>query len=319
MPVYNTEKYLKEALDSLIRQTYENFELIIINDGSTDGSQEIIDHYVKLDKRLISIKQKNKGVVIASNKGASLAKGTYIMRTDSDDVSFDNKLLDLAAIAQSNPNAVLISGNIEVIDEDGLHVFRHLVSPFSADIKRAFFFRNPLPNGATLIKKTAFDQVGGYSDVFAEDCDLWIKLLPYGDFLGTGTFVYKWRLNTNGLTLSNNSMSIQKEKEYTNRAWSIIEPALSSRSEIMKHNDYFLRRYPLIGVDYKLAYMNDLARVSIHLIKRGQVQKGVRQLISIASTGRAGLNTVIRRFIFITQGAVNRQTTARKGQPKDNN
>ncbi|WP_209299498.1 glycosyltransferase family 2 protein [Escherichia coli] len=85
MPVYNSEKYLAEAIQSILNQTHKNFELICINDGSTDKSQEIIEYFSSRDARIVVINQPNKGVVSSLNLAISLAKYDYIARMDADD------------------------------------------------------------------------------------------------------------------------------------------------------------------------------------------------------------------------------------------
>ena len=87
MPVYNGDKYLVESLESILHQTYRNFELIIINDGSTDNSMAIIESYAKTDENIIIISRENKGLVASLNEGIILAKGDYIARMDADDIS----------------------------------------------------------------------------------------------------------------------------------------------------------------------------------------------------------------------------------------
>ena len=86
VPVYNVEKYLKNAIESVLQQAYSNFELILVDDGSTDNCPEIIDEYASKDNRLISIHQKNSGLSAARNSGLRVARGEYIVFLDSDDM-----------------------------------------------------------------------------------------------------------------------------------------------------------------------------------------------------------------------------------------
>ena len=92
LPVYNGEKYLKESIESILNQTYTNFEFIIIDDGSKDSSLEIIKEYEKEDERIIVISRENKGLVASLNEGIATAKGKYIARMDADDVSLSERL-----------------------------------------------------------------------------------------------------------------------------------------------------------------------------------------------------------------------------------
>lgn len=319
MPVYNAEAYLAEALDSLLRQTYENFELIIINDGSKDNSQAIIDTYVARDDRIIALHQTNKGVVAAANRAASKARGKYIIRTDSDDISFNTRLEDLVACALSHPEAVVISGNIEVINERGEFVYRHIIPPYTEEIKRAMYLRNPLPNGATLIRRDAFEEVGRYSDVFAEDFHLWVKLFDKGDFVATDSFVYRWRINSTGLTMSNNDKSIAKEKEYAAILWGNYTINYLPRKAVLERANAYYQTFERHGIEYKHIFLFDLARTSIHLMKRGKLAQGTKQLFTIASTGRTGLKIVWQRLWLATHGASQQVLKKVRRQPQGDN
>lgn len=302
MPVYNAEKYLREAIDSLLRQTYSNFELIIVNDGSTDGSAEIIEHYKRIDKRLRTYTQKNSGVVMASNFGVSVAKGSYIMRTDADDVSFDNKLLDLVNCALKHPQAIVVSGNIEVINERSEFLYRDVLPPLSEEIKREMFIRNPLPNGATLVKKSAFDTVGGYDNVFAEDFHLWVKLFSKGDFVATGTPLYRWRTNSKGITFSNLHKTLSKEKEYITTLWKDYIPAYVSRSEIKARSRLYISQYKKYGREYNRIFLSDFTRFAVHMAKHGHPALAMRQFIAIAFSSALGFKFAVVRIYFILRG-----------------
>jgi glycosyltransferase involved in cell wall biosynthesis len=306
MPVYNAEKYLRESIDSILRQTYLNFEFIIINDGSTDSSQIIIDYYKKIDSRIIAIKQDNKGVVSAVNNAIKLAKGVYLSRADADDVSFDHKISELVECAINNPKAIVICGSIEIINERSEFIYRDLVLTKNEDLKRALYLRNPIPNGSTLIKKTAIDKVGGYDDVFAEDCHMWTKLYNLGDFISTGTIVYRWRMNSTGLTLSNKDKSVCKEKEYLEKIWQYKKPDFISRKKVIERSKFYQNNYDKVGVEYKRVFLFDLARLSVKLVRRGFIWQGLCQLFVIASTGRTGLGIVKKRLFWVGQSYYDR-------------
>lgn len=114
IPVYNTEKYLKDCLDSLLGQSFQNFEAILIDDGSGDQSSAICDEYQKKDFRIKVIHQKNQGVSVARNRGIEEAKGEWIFFLDSDDILPENALKNLI-----EQNSDFVIGSIEEIDEDG--------------------------------------------------------------------------------------------------------------------------------------------------------------------------------------------------------
>ena len=122
IPVYNAEKYLEKCLNSVIKQTLKDIEIICINDGSTDGSLNILQKYSEKDKRFIIIDQKNSGQSVARNKGLSVAKGEFIGFVDSDDWiddDFYEKLYDAAIEYKAD----IAAGNILRVNENETNVF----------------------------------------------------------------------------------------------------------------------------------------------------------------------------------------------------
>lgn len=117
MPVYNAEKYLEEAVESILVQTLTEFEFIIINDGSSDKSSEIIDSYKKRDKRIIVIERENKGLIASLNEGIALANGRYIARMDADDISLSNRFKRQVELLESGYDICGCCYNI--INENG--------------------------------------------------------------------------------------------------------------------------------------------------------------------------------------------------------
>lgn len=121
VPCYNQEKYISEALNSIMQQTYDNWECLVINDGSTDNSEKIIDQFVTNDARFISITKKNGGVSSARNFGLENAKGKYIQFLDADDFLDKNKLLLSlnTLISRENENEKIVISNFSMVSHDG--------------------------------------------------------------------------------------------------------------------------------------------------------------------------------------------------------
>jgi glycosyltransferase involved in cell wall biosynthesis len=119
MSVYNGGKYLADSLESILNQTHRNLELIIVNDGSRDDSLEIIQNYMKVDKRIILIDQKNLGLTKSLNIAISVATGEYIARQDADDVSAPNRLKLFVNFLLKNKNIEIYSTPGILINENG--------------------------------------------------------------------------------------------------------------------------------------------------------------------------------------------------------
>ncbi len=118
VPVYNVEKYLEDCLDSILKQTYDDFEVIVVNDGSTDNSQKVIDNYAKRDNRIKAFKKKNGGVSDARNYGISKAKGEYFIFVDSDDTINDKLLEKLDKEIKKYDEIDLIKYQLQMTDKE---------------------------------------------------------------------------------------------------------------------------------------------------------------------------------------------------------
>ncbi len=119
MPVYNAEQYLDQAIQSILGQTFADFEFIIINDGSSDSSLEILRKYEKKDKRILIIDKKNCGIVEALNDGLSIAKGNFIARMDSDDIAYSNRFEEQIKVFENVPEIDLVYTGTTLIDKYG--------------------------------------------------------------------------------------------------------------------------------------------------------------------------------------------------------
>ena len=179
LPVYNGEKYLKEAIESILNQTYTNFEFIIINDGSKDSSLEIIKEYEKEDERIIVISRENKGLIATLNEGIEKAKGKYIARMDQDDISLPQRLETQLKYMITN-NLDICGGNYLIIDQNSKTISTSEVPENFSEILLTMVSNVPFAHPSVMIKKFFLDDkklkygINGYKN--AEDLDLWINM-----------------------------------------------------------------------------------------------------------------------------------------------
>lgn len=194
MPVYNGEKYLSKAIESIITQTFTCFEFIIINDGSTDNSEKIILSFK--DERIRYKKQENKGIGLSLHYGCSLVRGKYIARMDADDISNENRLQIQYDFLEKHSEVVLLSSAVRFIDEDG-HTFGRSF-PYTEDklLKRLLKDRgSAIAHPSVMMRTDVYKKCGGYSDLQPmEDYYLWMKLSPYGKFVNLTTPYINYRI-----------------------------------------------------------------------------------------------------------------------------
>lgn len=217
MSVYNAEAFLSEAIDSILGQTYPNFEFIIINDGSTDKSKDIINHYAHLDKRIKVIERPNKGLVASLNEALAIARGKYVARQDADDISLPERFDRQISFLEANTSIGLVGSNIAVIDDQGKPVPKHIVNIdfFTSpdDLKLAEVFFNQFGHGsvmgkADLLQNLAYDP----AYIHAEDYDLWARLSHHAHLANLKEPLYKWRFHNEGIT-SSHSQAMQNQTE----------------------------------------------------------------------------------------------------------
>lgn len=183
LPAYNAELYLKNAIDSILNQSFKDFELLVINDGSNDGTEGIILSYK--DSRVIYIKNEiNLGLIGTLNKGISLSKGKYLARMDADDISDPLRFEKQTLYLEENPNVVICSSSrIEFNDSnDKTHISFMPLDNIS--IRIYSIFSTPFTHPAVMMRRDTIIDNKIYFDSsfkYAEDYDFWVKLLNYGD------------------------------------------------------------------------------------------------------------------------------------------
>lgn len=180
MSVYNAQDTLGQGIDSILAQTYRNWEMIIVDDGSSDGSAEIIRHYAQADSRIRPVAQKNTGLTIALNNGIPHCRGKYIARQDADDFSYPERIQVQVALMEADSSIVLCGGNCDSIYENGLSV------PWGwrddESLKKVLMFRTPFAHSTAMMRADVLKNLGGYDASFktSQDMELWIRMANTG-------------------------------------------------------------------------------------------------------------------------------------------
>jgi len=184
MPVYNAAPFLRQALDGILGQTFRDFEVILINDGSADNSEEIIRSY--FDPRIRYFSQSNAGVARTLNRGLSLAQGEYIWRHDADDISLPTKLEEELKILQQHPDIALCACQAAFMTERGKVAWNYRQpdsswfgnTPYKEVGREDFAPYSPITHGTVLARREAMLQLGYRPEfITGEDVDLWLRLI----------------------------------------------------------------------------------------------------------------------------------------------
>jgi len=208
VPVYNAKKYLSECLSSLYAQTYKNIEIIIVDDGSTDGSKKIIDRYYKKfkNKTIVLHNKKASGSgEVASNGGIKLAKGKYVAIMDSDDISLPNRIEKEVNFLEKNKHYFLLSSSAEVVDESGKLIGRWDLGKNYNLILKKIFLTNSIINSSILFRKSEVKKdfykikYSGFNDYYT-----WIYYLSQGKKMHTlKDVLVKYRTSDSSSTRKN--------------------------------------------------------------------------------------------------------------------
>jgi len=178
MAVYNAASFLPQAIDSILKQTYGEFEFLIVDDGSTDASPEILQSYSDARLRVIS-QYPNRGQPHALNMGVREARGVLIARQDADDLSLPNRLEKQVAYMNKHPNVALVGSGAIIIDELGRTMGLRQVETDSFSIRWRQVFKNCFVHSSVMFRKKVVELLGGFDPTigYGEDFDLWSKIV----------------------------------------------------------------------------------------------------------------------------------------------
>ncbi len=186
IPSYNRADYIPATIDSVLQQTFTDWELIFVDDGSTDSTEAILANYLKQDPRIKYFKQTNSERAVARSYGMKLASGEYICLVDSDDIWYPAKLEKQLAVMDTNPELVLCYASVDRIDLEGKPVkaARRQYQGYSGDIYDELLKRNFIPSVTPMFRQCYFAQVGDQVTAFIpyEDWDFWLRLSRLGKF-----------------------------------------------------------------------------------------------------------------------------------------
>lgn len=210
MPAYNAEKYIKEAIDSILGQTFPDFELIILDDCSKDMTGQIIQSY--RDERIIYVRnEENLRVARTLNKGLQIARGEYIARMDADDSSFPDRLAKQVAYLDCHPEIAVLGTNVELFDENGV-----IGTGWSAtnpeQMKVDLFFSCGLAHPSVMMRKSVILELGGYHPEFEglEDYELWCRVSEKYAVTTLPDLLFRYRIHGGQVTKNPSPEYVQR-------------------------------------------------------------------------------------------------------------
>ena len=259
LPVYNAARFLDGCLESLAAQTLTAFEIVAVDDGSTDGSAEILDRWRRREPRLRVLTRSHGGLITALNHGLGACHADVVARMDADDESLSERLELQRELLDADPGLDVVSCQVRHFADDrpvgrGLRVYERWLNGLVSheDILRERFIESPLPHPSVMVRRSALEEANGYRDRgWPEDYDLWLRLAEAGHrFVKVPRELVRWRDHGDRLT--------RRHRRYA------VERFLECKA-------HFLARGPLAGIDRLVIWGAGQTgrRLSKHLIRRG--------------------------------------------------
>jgi glycosyltransferase involved in cell wall biosynthesis len=211
MAVYNERPFLKEAVQSILAQTFEDFEFIIINDGSTDGSQETLGRFAECDERIRLVHQENRGLVSALNRGLSMAGGQYIARMDGDDVTHPERFERQVNYLNTHSRVGILGTRAQKIDENGEPTIRWTLPTNPDTIAWQLLFNTRLCHPAVMARKSILEDLSGYSAwaTHAEDYELWTRAVLRTRLANLPDVLHRLRRHEGSITVEKRVEQVQ--------------------------------------------------------------------------------------------------------------
>jgi len=221
MPVFDAAPFLAEAIESLLAQSHPDFELIAVDDGSTDASVEILERHAKRDSRLNVVRRRHEGVIRARNAGLSLARAPFVACMDADDVSLPERLAMQVSALSARPDVVCIGGGFDVIDAKNRLLNR--VRPpceHAAILEMALAGRSPICGSNAMFRRREVLAIGGYDEdaSFVEDLDLWLRLGETGRLANLPEVISRVRFHEASQSATEQERQLDAIREVVNRA-----------------------------------------------------------------------------------------------------
>jgi len=311
MPVHNALPYLDAAVDSILRQTFEDFEFVILDDASTDGSTERLREWARRDGRIRLLEEKrNLGPARSSERVARAATAPIVARMDADDTSYPQRLADQLDVLDRHPGVGVVGGLFDLIDPTGRIVrgpeLWRLRQPASVP---------PFGNGPLTYRREVFDQVGGYREEceFWEDNDLILRLAAVTDIMVLPYSVYQVRLGRVSNRLSSEQLRVERAVDLMYRARTRLENG-QSYDDLLRSglpDDRKVNPHVFVSLGSITLWAGGRPRLFRRLLSRGALGFDRRSLAALVWTAWAATEPhSLRAFIRLLLAGRKLRTSA---------
>jgi glycosyltransferase involved in cell wall biosynthesis len=222
MPVYNGEAYVAQAVESILAQTFMDFEFLITDDGSRDRSLEILQDYASRDSRIRLISRENRGLIPTLNELLEQSQGQFLARMDADDIALPNRLTAQVEFLHAHSDYVCVGGCYDLLDQDGLKIMPVFMPTQNEEIQSFILSgRTIINHPCAMIRRHALQAIGGYDPtmVTVEDLDLLLRLGEVGKLANLNEFVLRYRLHESSVSAKYVTLQQHNARRACERAW----------------------------------------------------------------------------------------------------
>jgi glycosyltransferase involved in cell wall biosynthesis len=222
LSVYNNDRFLRMAVESILNQSFTDFEFLIVDDGSTDRSLPILQEYAARDQRIRLTSRANRGIPKTRNELLTQAQGEFIAVMDGDDLALADRLLHQVEFLQQHPEVVCVGGNYDFIDEAGRVLMHHQTATTDAEIQQLALTGNtPINHPSAMMRRSAMLQVGGYDETLStsSDLDLFLKLGEIGQLANLPETVLGYRQHDRAISELKQLEQTANRRKACEQAW----------------------------------------------------------------------------------------------------
>lgn len=246
MAVYNGAAFVREAIDSILHQTFSDFEFIIIDDGSSDDTPDVLQDYARADARVILLRNEhNLGLTRSLNRALHTTRGDYIARQDADDISLPARLETEVAVLESRPDVILVSGNLEYRDESGRWLGRTQLEDDPRVIAwKLLFYNHVAAHSLVMFRRTPVMASGGYAEEYrySQDYELWVRLAQEGLIVILPDILLQQRVHSTSITVQNTQDQERLSLTCSSRALSDLLARPLSMADIVALREFWMER-----------------------------------------------------------------------------
>jgi glycosyltransferase involved in cell wall biosynthesis len=305
LPVYNGLPYLRQAIESVLTQSFNDFELIVINDGSSDGSQALLETFS--DPRIRIVQQENRGLAATLNIAISKAGGRYIARQDQDDICLPGRFEKQVGFLEANAGVMLLGTAAEIWQGDSRteRVMRHAAD--GPALKFGLLFNNYFVHSSVMLRRSAFDRMGGYSEDKArqppEDYELWSRIAREFDVANLSDVLMAYREVPGSMSRTGNRPFLKNLVQICAENMAIACGSPADSAAILGLANLFHGRYEAVPKSAQLSQMEGLIEMAAHSV--GLKAGGLSPALALAK--RQKIRETRYRFLdFRTGGLLGR-------------